>query len=150
MQPSPLQLKEYNFLIVSIKAREEFLALEDRPFPMDGITIKEQIQWGIAGDNHENPIAFGLKLNISIDNDVPVKCPYDIEVEAQALFTVDESFPLEKRESLVLVNGCSILYSVIRELILTITSRGALGPIMMPTVNFIDHQDTPINIKAKN
>lgn len=150
MLTSPLQLKEYNFLTVSITARDIVFPLENRPFDMEGVVIKEEAQWGIASEDRNNPTAFGLKLHISIDNTAEIACPYDVEVVAQGLFIVDESIELEKREAMLLVNGCAILYSVIREQILSITCRGSFGPIMMPTVNFLDHQNIDPTLKKKS
>jgi len=37
----------------------------------------------------------------------------------------------------LLVNGSSMLYSAMREMLLTITQRCMHGPVMLPSVNFI-------------
>lgn len=40
------------------------------------------------------------------------------------------------RDAIVAVNGASMLYGVAREMLLSITSRAAQGPVMLPSVNF--------------
>jgi hypothetical protein len=45
---------------------------------------------------------------------------------------------------LVTVNGAALLWSAIREQLLTLTSRMPVGPVMLPTVHFHDlKQGTP-------
>lgn len=140
MQPSPLQLKEYNFTLVHVKAREDVSPSSDGLLDMDGVTIDERIQWGVADQDPDDPLGFGLKLYVGILNEAGKTLPYDIEVEVQGLFVFDPVVPKEKRESLLMVNGSAILYSVMREQVLSLTARGAHGPVMLPTVNFLDHK----------
>lgn len=140
MQTSPLQLKEYQFTQVQVVAREDVPA-QDGIADIDGVTIEERIQWGIADADTDNPLAYGLKLFIGINNESGKKVPYNVGVELQGLFVFDQSVPLEKRESLLMVNGSAILYSVIREQVLSLTARSVFGPLMLPTVNFLDHKE---------
>lgn len=140
MQTSPLQLKEYNFTQIYVKAKDGAFPTQDGAIDMDGVAVEERIQWGIADPNEEDPLKFGLKLYIGILNREGKPLTYDIEMELQGLFAFDPTIPKETRESLLVVNGCAILYSVIREQVLSLTSRGANGPVMLPTVNFLDHK----------
>lgn len=45
--------------------------------------------------------------------------------------------PAEKQEVLLLVNGSSMLYSALREALLTMTFRCTNGPVMLPSVHFV-------------
>lgn len=51
-------------------------------------------------------------------------------------FEASENYPLEDVEKLVEVNGGSILYTSIREMVLMLTSRGPWQPLMLPSVSF--------------
>lgn len=145
MQSSPLQLKEYNFTLVHVKAREDAPPHPDGLLDMDGVMIDERIQWGLADQESQDPLWFGLKLYVGILNKSGNTIPYDIEIEVQGLFSFDQIVPKEQRESLLMVNGSSVLYSVMREQVLSLTARGAYGPVMLPTVNFLDHKQPKQN-----
>lgn len=41
-------------------------------------------------------------------------------------------------EDLAAVNGTSLLWSAVREQVLSLTSRMPAGPVMLPTMNFYD------------
>jgi len=89
-------------------------------------------------DQQDDPRDFLITLNFGIDNKTGKKAPYDIEVGVIGVFNVLPSLPIEKREDLVTVNGASILYGVIREIVLSLTSRFAEGPLTLPGMNFED------------
>jgi preprotein translocase subunit SecB len=44
----------------------------------------------------------------------------------------------EERRVLALVNGASLLYGTVREMVSSITSRSAHGPLLLPSLNFQD------------
>ena len=55
---------------------------------------------------------------------------------------------LGSAHDLVTVNGAALLWSAIREQLLTLTSRMPAGPVMLPTVHFHDlKQDTAISLE---
>lgn len=63
---------------------------------------------------------------------------YDAQVAIQGLVSVDSSVEESRREQLAVVNGLSMLYGAVRELILTLTARSANGALGLPTVNFVE------------
>lgn len=145
MQPSVLQLSEYHFTQIHVAIRADGTKPEHGTFDFQGVSIQERIQWGEAvaepaNDAAQAFTAYGLKLFIGIDNLEGKKIPYDIAIEVQGLFAIANEFERERHESLLIVNGSAILYSVIREQILTLTARSLYGQVMLPTVNFQDHK----------
>lgn len=106
-------------------------------FDFNGVVIKEQTGIATIGDA-EDPKMFGVSLRIEIPNEKEKIAPYDIEVEAAGSFRISTQIPKEKREELVLVNGCAILYSAIRDQVMTLTARSYHGTLLLPTVNFLD------------
>src|SRR5690349_14978322 len=67
-----------------------------------------------------------------------IKAPCVGTVECVGAFEVLPDWPEEKIEQLVTVNGTSLLYSSIRDMVCSITARGPWGPIMLPTQTFIE------------
>ena len=142
MQPSKLQLQHLFYLAIKIVARPENAPGEDAntPFDFNGVNIAEGVELSVQDENKEDPKLFALKLRIVIENKEGKLAPYDVDVEAAGIFVVIPSMPLAEREEFVLVNGCSVIYSAIRDQILTLTSRSARGQLILPTVTFLDYR----------
>jgi len=124
---SPLQLKQHFFTLLSIRANPN--GSNEAPINLEPVVFcnrssKEPNHWSLG---------LGLKLK-SADRKKPYI--YEVEVEIQALVEVSSVFSEEKRDQLAFVNGLSLLYSAIREMLLTVTGRSAHGPMCVPTLNF--------------
>lgn len=65
--------------------------------------------------------------------------PYAIDIGVIGLFNVLPTLDKNKREGLLTANGASILYGAIREMVTSMTSRFAPGPLTLPGMNFEDH-----------
>jgi preprotein translocase subunit SecB len=63
---------------------------------------------------------------------------YEADVAIQGVVEVQQNFPTERREQLAVVNGLSLLYSAIREMLLMMTARSGHGPMCVPTLSFIE------------
>jgi len=77
-----------------------------------------------------------LKVRIKPIGDL--KPRYQVEVEAAGSFSVIEEWPEPQIEQLVHINGPAVLFSAIREMICTVTSRGPWPMLFLPTVSFVD------------
>src|SRR5262245_19365919 len=64
------------------------------------------------------------------------KVPYIGTVECVGFFTVDSDWPEDQVQKLVVVNGSSVLYSAIREMICNITSRGPFFATLILSQSF--------------
>lgn len=64
-------------------------------------------------------------------------CPYEIEVQVLGEFSVSQKLDPSRHDKLVYENGSALLYGAIREMISSITSRSAQGPLMIPTASFM-------------
>lgn len=67
------------------------------------------------------------------------KAPYAITAAIMGGFIYSGDKSEEDALDLVVVNGLSILYSSLREMILTTTSRMINGALYLPGANFMDH-----------
>ena len=124
---SPLQLKQHLFTEISVRAFEKGSAEAAASF--EPAVLCERFA-PLA--NHWR---LGLVIKLKSANpDKPLR--YEAEVGIQGLVEVNSGFPEEKREQLAFVNGLSLLYSAVREILLTVTGRCVHGPMCLPTLNF--------------
>jgi preprotein translocase subunit SecB len=64
---------------------------------------------------------------------------YSGELEVVGEFLVAPEYPLEKAPLLAFVNGASILYGAVREMVTNITARSPLGiPLVLSSMSFTD------------
>lgn len=138
MLPSPIQVKDITYLGFKVWARPlgEGEELDD-DFDFTDVIIGESVEVAVLGDK-DDPEKYAVKLRIVIDNKEGKLAPYEIDVEVAGLFTVNRKTAIKDKEDLIVVNGCAVLYGSIRDLVLNLTTRSASGPLMLPTVNFLD------------
>jgi preprotein translocase subunit SecB len=142
MLPSKIQLHELLYFTFNISAREnDSKDRETVPFDFNGVNVGESASLNVIDENKEDPKQFALKLRIVIENKEGKPAPYNVEVEVAGLFLVNPIMPVEERAEFVLINGSSVIYGAIREEVLGLTSRGVNGPLMLPTVTFLDYKD---------
>ncbi len=84
----------------------------------------------------DDPTTFQIQLSIETIDDLGPDLPYEIRLHVIGYFQLDPEFEHKDLEHLVQVNGASVLYSAARDFVLTLTSRGPWGPLMLPTINF--------------
>lgn len=140
MRPSPIQLKHvvYEKIFVCPHASTPLAETKSRDFDFDGVSIRAAVKTGLMHGQRDDPRDFLIRLSISIDNKTGKKAPYDIDIGVIGIFNVLPSLPIERREDLVTVNGASILYGAIRETVLSLTCRFAVGALTLPGMNFED------------
>jgi preprotein translocase subunit SecB len=148
MQPSPIQLKEMVYLGIKVwpqQLDENETPLEQAedqtskpvPFDFNGVVIGERIETKIFGDEND-PTLYGVKLRIAIENKEGKIAPYTLEVEVAGFFEIIGNIPIEERENMIIANGSAVLYSGIRDQVMTISARCSQGIFILPTVNFLD------------
>lgn len=141
MLPSPIQLKEMTYLGIKVWPQpiEEVTDEPSEPIPFDfnGVLISERIETQIFGDEN-NPVLYGVKLRIAIENKEGKIAPYTIDVEVAGIFEIFEKIEKEKREEMIIINGSALLFSAIRDQVMTISARCSQGVFILPTVNFLD------------
>jgi preprotein translocase subunit SecB len=141
MRASPLQLRHYFFTKLEIAEREGG-TLNPRPasepFDFDGVAINTLIDFGTGEGQKGNPTDFALRIGVKIENKEGKPAPYNLAVEMIGYFSVDPAIPVAERKSIVIINGASLLFGAIREMVTTLSSRSARGVIVLPTVNFLN------------
>lgn len=140
MRPSPLQLQHVIYTKVSVLpySSEKDTPMRAASFNFDGVNIFATVGIARKQGQEKDPRDFLVNLEIVIDNKKGKPAPYGIDIGVIGLFNVLPSLPKEKREDLLTVNGASILYGAIREMVLGLTSRFGAGGLTLPGMNFED------------
>lgn len=129
------------FSIMPNETEDEYGPRSSAAFDFDGVMIQEIIKVRKL-PQEEAPNSFGIILGIVIENKEGKQAPFTINAQFAGNFQiVDSSIDNSKHEEFALINGCSILYSAIREQIMAISSRFMNGPFILPTVNFLDKRN---------
>lgn len=137
MQPSNLRLETYHYTkIVVVPRPDAQIAPAGQYVDFNNVEFGSEVTIGEIvnpdGLNSHKTILLELKASPSGNS----KFPYDIDIGAIGVFDVS-GLPAEKQEVLLLVNGSSMLYSALREALLTMTFRCTYGPVMLPSVHFV-------------
>lgn len=144
MQLSPLQLLEYTFDGVSVVPVEGYKA--DPAFPPGLVFFPGKLAMsadtGLALlDEKEKYSDFGVKLTLRVGPKEDGQAPYNIQVSVRGIVRMhlaQVEGQAEERRVRALVNGASLLYGAVREMVSTVTSRSAHGPLLLPSLNFQD------------
>jgi len=91
-----------------------------------------------------------LSVGIAIAGGEGKPAPYNIDVKCVGYFNIlTSAFPDEiRRQDVVIVNGASMLYGAIREMVATVTARSWMGELLLPAMSFVD--DAPSRRKGPN
>ncbi len=139
MKLSPLQLVHSQFTAISVISKE-MAQMEpssaDSPYPdVTEHDIKTEITLGLPDDSVD-PHDFFILLGISSTDEDAKTIPYRFAAKIEAVFRFDHDGGIEERKRIVVINGASMLYGIIREQILTLTMRQKNGPLLLPSLDF--------------
>jgi len=160
MKPAPIQLLQVMFRRVSVEWDERHAPAEPpnpftTVFTFDGVDISTEFSIGVLDAEDERGRMFGIGLRVLVDNaeavDDPDRkfSPYLIDVEARGMVLVPNGAEtLAPAQELAAVNGASLLWSAIREQVLSVSSRMLAGPVMLPTVHFHDLKQQEESLKV--
>jgi preprotein translocase subunit SecB len=143
MRLSPLQLQKLVFTRIKVEAAKAFEKITPKDdatnFDFQGVTLITNLACGHAQGQEKNPRDFLVKLGIILNNKQGKPAPYLVDIEAAGYISLSEVIPKDDRSDIALVNGASLLYGAIRELVTHLTARAPLGLCQLPTMNFSDH-----------
>lgn len=149
MEPSRLKLEAYHLVRISIAPYPDADAIPLGQFAdFDNLEFSSEVSFHDLREAKEDNSRQGLSLAISVKRGEAKTFPYQIETEMFGVFDAS-GFPEEKRVPLVLVNGASMLYSAMREMLLATTQRCLHGPVMLPSVHFARLETDYLAEKAK-
>lgn len=150
MKPSPVQLMQLMFKHVKVELDPAHLPAEvpnplTSVFTFDGVSLQSEVGIGESDPHHERGTVFFVELRVVVDNEPnpDIKgqkyAPYKVDVAVEGVVLIPKGAEqLADAEDLAAVNGASMLWSAVREQVLTITSRMRAGPVVLPSVHFHD------------
>jgi hypothetical protein len=150
VKPSPIQLLQVILRHVRVELDPQHVPPEipnplTSVFTFDGVSIQTEFGIGDADPDHERGRMYFMSLQVVVDNEPNVEAreqkfsPYRIDVAVEGLVLVPKGAEkLGPPDDLASVNGAVMLWSVVREQVLNLTSRMRAGPVMLPTVHFHD------------
>lgn len=144
MQLSPLQLLEYTFDGVSVIPVEGYVA--DPEFSTGLVFFPGKLaisaETGLAILGEEASYSdYGIKLTLRVAPKEDKQAPYNVQISVRGVVRMhltQQVNQAEERRARALVNGVSLLYGVVRELVSNITSRSANGGMLLPSLSFAD------------
>lgn len=125
---TPLQLDSYFFPHIQVTADPQFVPSKNESAP------DLRIKVGVEREDKKNLYQVAVEIISQPESD-EVRQPYTLHLVGIGLFTVDPKWP--EPEKLLGITGASMIYSAAREFLITITSRGPWGQLMLPTTSFI-------------
>lgn len=69
--------------------------------------------------------------------------PYRFAVRVEGFFELMSDEPNEERKRLTVINGASMLYGIIREQLLSLSTRHRNGPLLLPSLDFRGLKERP-------
>ena len=144
MQLSPLQLLEYAFDGIAVTPVEGYVA--DPEFSTGLVFFPGKLaisaETGLAMLGEEASYSdYGIKLTLRVAPKEDKQAPYNVQISVRGVVRMHLTQQLnqaEERSARALVNGVSLLYGVVRELVSNITSRSANGGMLLPSLSFAD------------
>ena len=149
MQLSPLQLLEYTFDGVSVMPVIGYVA--DPKFSPALVFFPGKLaisaETGLQQLNEEKSYSdYSVLLKLRVGPKEVNQAPYEVQVSVSGVVRMHLSQAVgqdEERRVRALVNGVSLLYGVIREMVSNITSRSVHGQLLIPSLSFADLANLP-------
>jgi len=138
MQLSPLQLLDVKFESLAVEPSDcRWPPTKSRG---NAQSMRVNVECGVGLQKEgKDESEFSVALIVSTHADADSNCPYLIQAKLQGLVSLKHAVDQSaiKRKATAAVNGCSLLYGSLREIVLMITGRSTRGPWLMPTVTFV-------------
>jgi preprotein translocase subunit SecB len=142
MKISPLQLVYYRVMELSMAYRMEF---DRNQSASEAICsdIKASLEiYRDEEDDSTEATAWTIILQLEFAPPEGDNSPYDFKVELLSVFRCAKNLPLGlDAETMVGINGTSVLYGIARELIQSLTEKAFWGGLTLPTMSFTDFRD---------
>jgi len=124
---------------VIMRSNIEMLPLDDETLKSaaDGkvqLKYNSAIAYSVA-KNQDDEYNYKLTLGVKV---VPERFGWSIDVEIVGIFYFPKGTSISDMEGIVRVNGCTILYGLLRGHLASVTGAFPSGPYVLPTVNMLE------------
>lgn len=140
MKQSPVRLEHYHLTALSILPSDDYVLDGDGDLYPKFADAEYQIGVRLAESDDKANHRYLVHLDLNCKPKEGRPFPYTFAIGADAIISFHGTGQEEVAtiQDLSLVNGASMLYSALREVLMSISSRFPNGPIMLPSANFID------------
>ncbi len=134
-RPSPLKCMTYFLTDLLVTANLEYDASQKSKLDFEDIKIATRpAELENAGKNQVWKLVIAVHQNVGREKN----SPYNFSATMTGHFEVQKTYPAENSKKLVEINGCSMLYGALRQILCNAMSNGPYMPIFLPTVCFIE------------
>lgn len=98
------------------------------------LKYKSAITYSVS-KNQDNEYNYRLTLGVKT---LPEEFGWSIDVEIVGIFSFPPGTGLNDMEGIIRVNGCTILYGLLRGHLASVTGAFPSGPYVLPTVNMLE------------
>lgn len=148
---SPVNLEHYVLSLISIEPIEGYVSNDEALYP-DFRDAEFGAQINVAevnGEHVPNSPAYQIDMTLSCSPKSENGFPYRFRVGVTGYISFRGAQVGKERTDIVTVNGCALLYGTLRDVIHTLTMRFSNGPVMLPTVTFLDMRKNDSGAKEK-
>jgi preprotein translocase subunit SecB len=138
MRPAQISLTKYFVNEFQLKVNRAFDPQRPTPVQVDDLDLLPEAT-SLSTDRRSWNIVLRLTLNASPERNMP----YSFLIEVVGTVLVDSTVKEENIERLIQINGMSLVFSVTREIVRAMTSRGPWGDVLLPTVTFWEPKSAP-------
>jgi preprotein translocase subunit SecB len=140
MKPAPSQLECKAYFVTSISLHASTCYKTGAPITLELEDLR--VEGDVVKPCDETPV-WQVTLKVSQEIIHGKNVPYDFSVEIVGLFDIVkiDDVKINDPEKFVRVNGSSLLFGVVREIVRSNTATGPYAPILLPTVNFCPYRE---------
>jgi preprotein translocase subunit SecB len=133
MKASPLNLRDYYVTELSVTTNKNFDLQKPVSMKFEDLVVERHL---IQHNDAKNGSPWQLTLRVHHTSAPERNAPYQFTLELVGFFDVNAKVPAEKVETILKVNGASMLYGAARQVIRSATAQGPYLPVLLPSVSF--------------
>lgn len=148
MRPSPVRLEHYHLTEISLTPVEDYSPeFDDGLYPkFSESEFAIGVRLGESGSDGSQ--RFLVHLDLAGKPKEGGKFPYTFSIGADAIVEVRGPETDPEIRDMALVNGASMLYSALREVLFSLSGRFPNGPMMLPSANFLELRKSMTKVPA--
>jgi preprotein translocase subunit SecB len=131
MKLAPIQLEGYALIELVYRANPEYQQGQPSQYEDDDLVVGTKLDRDDSADNR-----WRVFMKIQLQPRASANGPYHVTLQLAGVVRVNPDFKSQDVETVIRVNGASMLYGVAREIVRNTTSLGPHPPILIPAVNF--------------
>lgn len=154
MQPSRMQIENYFVEELAFQVRQDYKPDSENPPKLNPSDLEIEVR---LGEIKEDAFKKMCHLTITLKENLEKEFPYNFKLAMVGFFQMDSSCSENEVEILLKNSAPSMLFTAGRELLMIVTGRARLQPLMLPTMAFmpklrVNKTDSPkvLNPKLKS